>query len=196
MYKKSLGAAILLGVSLITLDKFTRSHTDWLFTLYLSGYRYADGSPNPFIKTSGICPSLTLLSLPHMTACSSEWPKMAPILANVYVCVWVCVSIYMYKEKLRKSLLLQFGANIHHCQPAYTLHMPPARPISPPIAGWRSDRTAHLLIYKSAAVRFVLFTNVNALWMKPLLGVLCLWRTQAKWQRCSHGEPINTSSNQ
>lgn len=46
--------------------------------------------------------------------------------------------------------MLYFGANIHHCQQAYTVHMPLTRPISPQVAILPFDRPAYSLIYRSA----------------------------------------------
>lgn len=66
-----------------SLGEFTRSHTGSLFTLYLSGYRYANRNPYPFIKTWGVRRSPPS-PFPHMTACSSDRPKMAPISARIY----------------------------------------------------------------------------------------------------------------
>lgn len=89
--KKSRGAAFLLRVSLMTLGTSTRSPAGWLFPRYLSGYRYANGSPNPFSKP-GVYILHFISPVPHMTACSSDWPKMAPI-PNFGVCV--CIYIYI-----------------------------------------------------------------------------------------------------
>lgn len=179
----------------MTLGKSTRSPAGWLFPRYPSGYRYANGSPNPFRKTWGVYPSLIHFSSPPHDSLLIRLAQNGP---NSQF--WrVCVYIYLYTGCMRmprKSLILEFGGNIHHCQPAYTLHMPLARPISPPIARWWPDRTAYLLICRSAAVSFVLFTNVNVLWMKPSLGVLRLWRTQAKRRLCSHKEHFSTCSHQ
>lgn len=46
--------------------------------------------------------------------------------------------------------MLYFRTNIHHCQQAYTVHMPLTRPISQPVAIPLFDWTAHSLIYCTA----------------------------------------------
>lgn len=116
--KKSLGAAFLLRVSPMTPGKFTRSHTEWLFTLYLSGYRYANGSPNTFIKTWGRCPSLPPLSLPQMTNCP-KWPQFQR--PHIYICIaYITYITYSLVWSQHSSLSASIYAS---CAPS-TSHFP------------------------------------------------------------------------